>query len=80
MIPKGWKLDVDAANRRFRICVDPGEATGSKDPLLKSVPAFCSPWIEFDDVLAELSRMRVKVQAEGKRFWKRVAGWFGKGD
>ena len=72
--PDGVKVDIDAANRRFRFCVEPSKVS---DRVPKGIPQECTPWISFDDALDELRRAGVNTREEGKRFWKRLKGWFG---
>lgn len=78
-IPEGWKLDVDAQNKRFRLCVDVPTVTKSHAPAVVAVGNQCGPWIEFDDALSFMKKAGHDTAAEGGRFLKRIRGWFKKG-
>lgn len=77
-IPEGWKLDVDAQNKRFRLCVDVPAATKSRAPAVVAVGNQCGPWISFSDASAFMKKAGSDAAAEGNRFLKRIKGWFGK--
>ena len=78
-IPEGWKLDIDAANRRFRVCANVAAVTGQKDAIIKSLGDVCTPWVSFEDAIAEAKRAGANVAAEGGRFVKTLKRLFGFG-
>ena len=74
-LPTGITLDVDVANRRARICLDPAKIEGAPKGS-EVIPAFCLPYVDLDDTLAELKRAGFNVRDESRRFLDRVKGWF----